>query len=348
MTLATPSAPSLAIVIVNYRTADYVIRCVDSLIPERDAVGPFDVIVVDGCSGDGSAEKMASHFSGPSYRDWVSLLPLDQNGGFGWANNQAMLRLLQRPQPPEFIHLLNPDTIVEPGAIGALLDVIRAQPKVGAVSSQLLEPDGAIAGSAFRFPSPGNEFARGVVSDKISRMLGVQRIVVERQDPGPADWLTGASVLFRADALRQTGLFDDGFFLYFEEVELMHRMGRGGWDLWTVPASRVTHIAGAATGVVSGLQQAVRPFPAYRYEARRRYFVRVGGIAGLMAANLAWLAGKAIAFPMSFSARRRAAAIPQEFSMTLRHSFWPSKKDARASIPNWDEPPGRAPAWTLK
>jgi GT2 family glycosyltransferase len=179
-------------------------------------------------------------------------------------------------------------------------------------------------------------------------MLGVQRIVVERQDPGPADWLTGASVLFRADALRQTGLFDDGFFLYFEEVELMHRMGRGGWDLWTVPASRVTHIAGAATGVVSGLQQAVRPFPAYRYEARRRYFVRVGGIAGLMAANLAWLAGKAIAFPMSFSARRRAAAIPQEFSMTLRHSFWPSKKDARASIPNWDEPPGRAPAWTLK
>ena len=346
MTLAAPSAPSLAIVIVNYRTADYVIRCVDSLIPERAAAGAFDVIVVDGCSGDGSAEKMASHFSGPSYRDWVSVLPLDRNGGFGWANNQAMLRLLQRPQPPEFIHLLNPDTIVEPGAIGALLEVIRAQPGVGAVGSQLLEPDGAIAGSAFRFPSPGNEFSRGVASEKIALLFGVKPIVIERTAPGPADWLTGASVLFRADALRKTGLFDDGFFLYFEEVELMHCMGRDGWGLWTVPASRITHIAGAATGVVSGLQQAVRPFPAYRYEARRRYFVRVGGIAGLMAANLAWLAGKAIAFPLSFSAKRRAWAIPREFPMTLRHSFWPTRRDSQSSIPQWDEPPGRPPAWS--
>ena len=100
MTLAAPSAPSLAIVIVNYRTADYVIRCVDSLIPERAAAGAFDVIVVDGCSGDGSAEKMASHFSGPSYRDWVSVLPLDRNGGFGWAKNSSICSIRIRSSSP--------------------------------------------------------------------------------------------------------------------------------------------------------------------------------------------------------------------------------------------------------
>ena len=146
------AAPSLAIVIVNYCTADLAIACVEALDAERGTAGLFEVFVVDGNSGDGSAEKLASRFG---QTPWVTVLPLDFNGGFGWANNQAMLRLLQRADPPEFIHLLNPDTIVEPGAIAALLDVIHAQPRVGAVCSRLLEPDGSLAGSAFRFPSAG-------------------------------------------------------------------------------------------------------------------------------------------------------------------------------------------------
>jgi hypothetical protein len=115
-----------------------------------------------------------------------------------------------------------------------------------------------------------------------------------------------------------------------------------------VPASRITHIAGAATGVASGLQKTARPLPAYRYEARRRYLVRAGGVGGLIGANLAWLTGKAVGLPFSFSANRRAWAIPREFAMTLRHSFWPSRRDFHASIPRWDEPPGRPPAWTIK
>jgi len=340
--------PSLAIIIVNYRTADYVIRCVDSLVAEREMAGPFDVIVVDGGSGDGSAEKLTAHFAGEAWRDWVSVLPLDLNGGFGWANNQAMLRLLQRANPPAFIHLLNPDTIVEPGAIIALLDVIRAQPRVGAVCSRLLEPDGSLAGSAFRFPSAGREFMRGCGVSKVGKLLGIAPILVERADPGPADWLTGASVMFRCAALRETGLFDDGFFLYFEEVELMYRMGRAGWSKWFVPQSRVTHIAGASTGVSSGGQVAVRPHPVYRFEARRRYFVRTGGVIGLMLTNLAWLAGRGLGMLLRPLRGRRWDAIPREVPMTLRHCFWPKPQDSKASIARWDETPGRAPAWTLE
>ena len=340
--------PNLAIIIVNYRTADYVIRCVDALVAEREMAGPFEVIVVDGGSGDGSADKLSAHFAGAAWRDWVSVLPLDLNGGFGWANNQAMLRLLQRPQPPEFIHLLNPDTVVEPGAIAALLTVIRAQPRVGAVCSQLLEPDGTRAGSAFRFPSAGREFMRGCGVGKIGKLLGIAPMLVERSDPGPADWLTGASVLFRSHALRETGLFDDGFFLYFEEVELMHRMGRKGWGMWFVPASRVTHIAGAATGVSSGGQIAMRPYPVYRFEARRRYLVRTGGVSGLILTNLAWLAGLALGALLRPLKGRRHDAIPREVPMTLRHSFWPKPQDRKASVARWDEAPGRAPGWTLQ
>lgn len=343
-------APLVSVVIVNYRTADLAIRCVESLAPEREAVGPFEVILVDGNSGDGSAEALASRFADAPWRDWVRVLPLDFNGGFGWANNQAMLRLLQRDQPPDYIHVLNPDTIVEPGAIRALLDVINADPKIGAVASQLLEPDGTRAGSAFRFPTIGREFVRGLGAggSRVGALLGIAPTLIEHDTPGPAEWITGASVLFRSAALRETGLFDDGFFLYFEEVELMHRLTRAGWALWSAPASRVTHFAGAATGVASGGQVAVRPYPAYRYEARRRFFARTGGLAGLILANAGWIAGRMLGLPLRLLGKGRGAAIPRELSMTLRYSVWPSRADFRPSIPSWDEQPGRRPAWSVK
>jgi len=342
--MAAPDS-SLAIVMVNYRTADFVIRAVEALAGERATAGPFELIVADGDSGDGSAEKLAAHFADPAYRNWVSVLPLPVNGGFGWANNQAILRLLQRPEPPAFIHLINPDAVVQPGAVAALLAVIRANPRLGAVGSQLLEPTGELSGSAFRFPSPGREFVRGCGLARLGGLFGVAPTLVERAEPGPADWLTGASVMFRSAALRETGLFDDGFFLYFEEVELMHRMRRAGWDLWFVPSSRVVHIAGAATGVASGGQVAVRPHPAYRYEARRRYFMLTGGTAQLLAANLAWLAGRALRTVARPFIGQRGERIPRELPMTLRHSFWPSARDRRRAPVRWDDPPGRPPAW---
>ena len=94
--------------------------------------------------------------------------------------------LLQRESPPDYIHLLNPDCEIEPGAVVALLDVIARDPKIGAVASQLLEPDGRIAGSAFRFPSPGREFVRGMGLGGLGEKIGIEPAVVERSDPGPA------------------------------------------------------------------------------------------------------------------------------------------------------------------
>ena len=344
--ISSAAPPSLSIVIVNYRTPDLTIACVESLAAQRGEVGPFDVIVVDGGSGDESAEKLSAHFGAAPWSDWVNVLPLDFNGGFGWANNQAMLRLLQRDVPPTYIHLLNPDTVAEPGAIAALLAVIESNPAIGAVGSQLIEPDGSRAGSAFRFPSAGREFLRGVGLGGLGPKIGIAPTLIEPEVPGPAEWITGASMMFRSEALRQTGLFDDGFFLYFEEVELMHRMTRAGWAMWSVPASRVMHIGGAATGVLSGAQTAVRALPAYRYEARRRYFVRANGVTGLAVANFAWLAGKILGLPLRLLRGKGDAGPPRELPMTIRHCFWPTSRDRHASIPRWDEPPGRPPAWT--
>ena len=316
-------------------------RCVEALRGERVGLANVRAIVVDGGSGDQS-ESILSEFAGrPDFHDWVSFLPLAVNGGFGWANNQAMLRLSREVPPPEFVYLLNPDTEVERGAVGALVAELRDNPRSGAAGSRLLTPDGRIAASAFRFPSWGREFIGAAQSEILGRMLGIGSVVVESEQSVEVDWVTGASVMFRVDALRQTGLFDDGFFLYFEEVELMHRLHKKGWTVRHVPGSRVIHIEGASTGI--GAATAQRPHPEYWYDSRRRYYALTGSRSALLRANLALLGGKGVAALKRLVGRKPAPAACRTENILKR--FRSDESDRKPSFPAWGDPPGRLPAW---
>jgi GT2 family glycosyltransferase len=175
-------------------------------------------------------------------------------------------------------------------------------------------------------------------------MLGIPGIVIWSAESRDVDWVTGASVMFRADALKDAGLFDDGFFLYFEEVELMHRLRSHGWSVRHVPASRVVHVEGAATGVGAGATQ--RPFPSYWYRSRRRYFTRTGGVLLLAAANLSALAGQAIV-----GLKRVVGRPPANRSLRMAdlvRSFWMSATEKRSSFPRFGDTPGRPPAWMMR
>lgn len=332
----------MAIVIVNYRTPDLAIGCVRSLIGERAALPGLQVVVVDGGSADGSAERIAAALAAPDLAGWTSLLPLTINGGFGWANNQAMLRLLQQSEPPDFIHLLNPDTEVESGAVARLANHLVRHPRCGAVGSLLLDPDGTPSGSAFRFPSIGREFVRGSGTHGLGRLLGIAPTLAEEPGSEP-DWVTGASVMLRAEALREAGLFDHGFFLYFEEVELMWRLRRAGWSIAHEPQSRVFHVGGAATGV--GRVKA-RRHPAYWFNSRRRLFVRTQGTAALRGATLAWIAGRALwKLREALRLTRGQPAAAPEAADHFQHSFAVRQPDRRAAVTRWGDAPGVPPAW---
>lgn len=340
--MPTGDDPRIAVVIVNYRTPELALRCLAALRGERAALPSLTATVVDGGSGDGSVDTLATVLKEPAYREWVSLLPLSINGGYGWANNQAILALARQDPPPELYYVLNPDTEVCPGGVSHLLNELLANPRCGAAGSQLLFPNGEPAASAFRFPSPGREFAGAAQSEAVRRTFGIEGIVVSSTESREVSWVTGASVMFRAKALHDTGLFDDGFFLYFEEVELMHRLRSRGWSVRHVPASRVVHIEGAATGV--GATAAQRPFPPYWYRSRRRYFALTGGVRQLAAANLLSLAGQALA-----GMKRAMGRPPGNNSLRtgdfLRLGLWPSAWDSRPSVSRLGEPPGRPPAW---
>ena len=330
---------NVAVVTVNYRTPELTIRCIAALAGERDALPRLRAVVVDGGSGDGSAAELARAFAQPDYADWVDFLPLPINGGFGWANNQAILTLARKEHPPEYIHLLNPDTEVMPGSVSALVGELRRYLDCGAAGSLLISPDGQPAASAFRFPSPGREFISGAQSEALGRLMGVSPTVVHAQDSADVDWVTGASVTFRTEAVRATGLFDDGFFLYFEEVELMHRLRAAGWRIRHVPASKVVHLEGAATGMGSA-----RPLPHYWYQSRRRYFALTGGIAVTGAANFAWMFGRLLAMVKKAIGRFQNSSGAHTVDL-IRFGLWPHLEDRLPSVPALGDPPDRPPAW---
>jgi N-acetylglucosaminyl-diphospho-decaprenol L-rhamnosyltransferase len=332
----------VAVIIINYRTPELTIRCVEALVGEKKQLPQLRVLVVDGGSADGSAEKL-EEFVEQLGLDWVSFLPLSINGGFGWANNQAMLELARDENPPEFIHLLNPDAEVTAGAASALVDALLANPRCGAAGSQLIDVEGKPAASAFRFPSPGREFVAGAQSEKLASLLGIGSTVAT--DGSEVDWVTGASVMLRANALREAGLFDDGFFLYFEEVELMHRLRSRGWTVRHVAESQVIHIEGASTGI--GAATAERAHPAYWYDSRRRYFALTGGRATVVAANLAVVAGKAAA-KMKILVGRSANSTACRLKDLFGHGFLPTVADTSPSIPRWGDAPGSPPAWMTR
>ncbi len=334
----------ILVVIVNYRTAVLTQKCLEAVARERAQGLNLSVILVDGCSDDGSVETLRDFLASSQIGNWTELLALEFNGGFGWANNQAMLHRAERL--PRYIYLLNPDTEVELGAITALARVLNEREDVGAVGSQLFDLDGTLSASAFNFPSAGNECVRGAQTSALRRLMRLKPTTVVMPIGGGVDWVTGASVMLRRDALQQSGLFDDGFFLYFEEVELMHRMKRAGWQIWSEPGSLVKHVGGASTGVEEALRPCARP--DYWYRSRKRYFALTKGRSYAFGANMAWLVGYAfVGLPrLILSSASRMRAVPGELRGMRKAGFWVRKEDVRRSAPAVGGAFGIRPSWS--
>lgn len=293
------------VVIVNYRTADLTIACLRSLqgeiaAAERQTGGEARVVVTDNASGDDSPDRIAAAIRDNGWGGWASLMQLPRNGGFAYGNNEAIRPALRSDDPPQFFWLLNPDTIVRPGALTRLVKFMQAAEDVGAAGSRLEDPDGTPQRSAFRFPTVASEVDAGLRFGPVSRLLRSR--IVAPPPPTQAcrtDWIAGASMLIRREVFETIGLMDEGYFMYFEEVDFCRRAAQAGWPCWYVPASRVIHLVGQASGI-GDRQQINRRQPGYWFDSRRRYFLKHLGGARTAAADAMFMAGFA-----SWRLRRR-------------------------------------------
>lgn len=275
------------IVIVNYRTAGLTIDCLRSLVPQIPALSGGQVVVADNDSGDGSVEKISSAIEVELWQDWARVIPLPRNGGFAYGNNAGISEALNAGAG--YVMLLNPDTIAHPGALVALRDFASRRPRAGIVGSLLENPDGGIDCSAHRLHTPLGELEGGARLGPLSRLLKNYRVSEPpRSETHQCDWVSGASMLIRRQVLEQVGLMDEGFFLYFEEVDFCWRARRDGWEVWYLPASRVMHLEGASTGIRAAAQRRA----SYWYDSRRRFFVKHHGVAGLALADILWSLGR--------------------------------------------------------
>jgi len=134
----------IAAIIVNYRTPNLTIRCLNGLMSERKFLPNLRVIVVDNASGDDSVALLSSTIADQRYAEWVKFVDLPLNGGFGWGNNQAILEVMQKSPRPEAIFLINPDAIIERGALFALVQDMQSRSDAGAIGSQLLMKMGVL------------------------------------------------------------------------------------------------------------------------------------------------------------------------------------------------------------
>ena len=283
-------AAPILVLIVNYRTPLLTVQAIEAIADEIRARGDAHILIVDNGSGDGSAPAIEAAIARPALRDLCTLLALDGNPGFAGGNNAGLeyYRASSGGRSPELLWLLNPDTIADPGALTALVDFLAAHPQTGIAGGLCLRPDGSIRHSAFRFHRPLTELVTALDFGPLRRLLARHDVVMPIGDePFRTDWVSGAHFMVRGAVFDRIGPMDARYFLYFEETDFCARAANAGFETWHVPASRVTHIGGQATGVTEG--RAAERRPLYWFASRARFLLRRHGVAKTHLANLLWL-----------------------------------------------------------
>jgi N-acetylglucosaminyl-diphospho-decaprenol L-rhamnosyltransferase len=310
----------ILVVIVNYRTGALTADCLRSLAHEAAALPGFFAVVVDNASGDGSVEVMEDVIRSEGFSAWARVIALGTNVGFAAGNNVAMREALRSPIPPKWIMLLNPDTYIREGAVSTLVDFMRRNPGVGIAGGRSEDPDGTPQISCFRFPSVISEMLFGFRLAALGRLLRKWEVVEPYRDQQrQADWVSGAALMMRREVVEAVGLMDEGYFLYFEELDFCLQANRAGFPCWFVPSSRIVHLLGQSTGVTHP-SAATRRLPPYWFEGRRRYFLKNWGRTRALLADMLRVVGH-LTWCLRRTIQRRADPAPCRFLRDLiRHS----------------------------
>ena len=248
----------LSVIIVTYNSERDIVACLESVYAQ-DVAFPFEVIVVDNRSSDGTVRVVRERF--PK----AVLVEAEENLGFARANNLGL-----GASRGTFCLLLNPDTIAEPGALAALVLRMRADAKTGIVGCGLVDGQGAPERSHRRFPSLAySAYVLYPFHAIWPRERAFRRLLQTDACPhAPAhvDWVTGACMLLRREMLDQIGLLDEGYFIYFEDTDLCRRASQANWKVVFDPGPRVVHLKGRSSGTQAGdfaVSQSLRSF--FRY-----------------------------------------------------------------------------------
>jgi N-acetylglucosaminyl-diphospho-decaprenol L-rhamnosyltransferase len=309
MTFSASLPADLAVIIVTWNVRDLVLDALRTLTADLATTAlDWRVTVVDNASADGTAAAVrAADFDG------VQVIESDVNLGFGAGNNLALRALGFSDSParahgaPRAVFLLNPDTLVQAGAVAALYDALFSLPYAGLVGARLTYADGSLQHSAFRFPGltqialdllPLPPALHGRLYQSALNGRYPRRYYAADQPPLAVEHTLGAAMMVRREAIEATGLFDESYFMYAEELDWSMRIRRAGWEIYLVPSAHITHLEGQSA-------RQVRPQSiVHLWRSRLRFYRK------FYTPLRAWLAEQLIRLGMRFQigkARRMAA-----------------------------------------
>ncbi len=268
----------LSVSIVNTNSRELLLACLDTL-RGTDA----EVVVLDNASEDGSADAVRERFPG------VRVIAQDFRAGFA-ANHNTVIRATSG----RYVYVHNEDTTAGEWAFDRIVAYLDAHPRVAVLGPRLVYPDGRLQDSAWRFPTP-------LVSTLGLLTVGKLGVKQSRGDAArPVDWVMGAALVLRREALEQVGLFDEDFFLYSEEVDLQFRLRRAGWEVHYFPAATVVHHESQFSAEIP--ERRINEM----WRSRHRYWRKHHGATGARVAALATGAQYALRAAAAPLARRDA------------------------------------------
>lgn len=261
------SYPKAAVILLNWNGWHDTLDCMASL--ERLDYPNREVLVVDNGSTDGSVERIRAAYPG------VALVETGANLGYAGGNNAGIRLAVQRGA--DYVWVLNNDTLPDPCALQAMVALAEADPRVGVVGSVLYYAD-----------EPGRVQAYG--GGRVDMTLGIARYLKGKEELGRLDYVTGASLLIRREALQRVGLLDDRFFMCWEDADYGFRARQAGYRLAVAAGSRVLHKESASLGKASRAMVVNYNASAFRFfgkHAARPWLPIALGVGGRLAKLLA-------------------------------------------------------------
>ena len=230
----------ISVVIVNYNVKDYLYKCLNSIVSSTGELN-IEIFVVDNNSTDGSIE-----FLQPKFND-VNFIKLDQNLGFGKANNIGI-----NQAKGKYILLLNPDTLLENNTLINLFSFMEANPDVGISTCKILNGDGTFQESCRRgFPTPLAAFSKLFGIQKFfpkSKVLGRYNLTfLDENEIAEVEAISGSFMFFKGDLLKKIGGFDEDFFMYGEDLDICYRVNKLNYKIMYVPQTSTIHYKGEST-----------------------------------------------------------------------------------------------------
>lgn len=301
---------SLAVVVLNYKTPGLVEDCLRSLDGQID-FSTQEVVVVDNCSGDDSADLIESAIETNGWLSWARVVRSPVNGGFAAGNNVGI-----KASDAQVYLLLNSDTIVRDGAIDTLMKTLDEHEEIDMLGPRLEWLDGLYQVSTFRYRTPITEMLYASRLGMLGRLFP-KHVVARELDSlnTDLDWASFACMAIRREVIDEVGCLDESYFMYFEDMAFCRKATRAGFKIGYQPGAHVVHLRGGSSPVKERTRQRKRR-PAYYYAARSQYLQSFYGRSGWAIANVLWCIGWGLGM-----LRGRTGAVEHEF-----FDIWTSSK----------------------